>query len=1108
MIGKKTALLLIVIVILAVAAACSRGKGQGASGTAFVPGQGTPEESQNTDESAAPATLDEVLQAIIEAEKSYDPASRERRTSALPVTLLGDQEWMKGSTAANYERNTTDHWLKVKGVGTNVELPTFLGFAVYRFTGHTGDGFLSSLAKIEILSPSTFYFYVVDFSGMPKWRQYGPYGQKPASMPPGGYDFPLNFGFNAISSNGNVYFAIASYGASEVRLNSVTLDAGGPLMPPVAQLAATPLTGQVPLTVSFDASQSYDPDGSPLTFEWDFDGDGVYDEFSGQIPYAEYEYSNDGVYIAKVRVRDVDEDVGVDWAVINAGDIGYFEVEPNDFFSQSTPLPPFDFPDPVVLGSLGQDIDMGYGGYDGDYEDNYTFSVSATSFVIFEIDYNAQTCDLSAGIFDTFEVPVGEAIYESGKLIIEADLTRTTPYYLKVTAPDGYTDYTISGTRIPGTRPIADLTADKTQGLPTLTVNFDASGSFDPDGGSIVKFEWDFDGDGTYDLDSGSDPTVQHVYGDAGTYEATVRVTDDEGARNRDSIEITVREAFFEVEDNDNPAQANDLPPFPFPSAEVTGSIGDGPGYEHYDGDKVDWFKFTSASQGAVQLTLEYPDTFGGIFLSLFDDEMNLLAESIDGGGIEYIQHQLPEIGTYYVLVDTITGYGDYLLSGSFAAGSLPVARLTANPNYGNTPLLVNFNASASSDPDGGAIVKYEWDFDGDGVFDLDSGNDPTIQHTFDDAGSYQAKLRVTDNEGAWAETVVAIVAGSPAYFEIEPNNGFSSANVLPVFPFPNPPVAGNVGSGGYDGGLEDFYKFSITQAGTPEFTLTYNRFSGKVGIELYDSQQELVASSQTGHGVELINENVSAGTYYLKIFRFGTGFTNLDYELSGRFATGQKPVADITADQDSGDAPLTVSFSASASFDPDGGAIQVYEWDFNGDGVYDQNTGSNPNTSHEYASAGVFRATVRVTDNEGARDTAFVYIFVGTEFYESEDNDGFVDANELPALPFPAPDVTGNLGFSGSNDYDGDSEDYFWFEVVSMSLVSIQVNFNGANCNIDAELFDDSQSLLGGSYSTGNTESISMGLSPGIYYLRLFVGTFDPGGTGASDYDIVISTS
>src|SRR3990170_3256250 len=88
-------------------------------------------------------------------------------------------------------------------------------------------------------------------------------------------------------------------------------------------------------------------------------------------------------------------------------------------------------------------------------------------------------------------------------------------------------------------------------------------------------------------------------------------------------------------------------------------------------------------------------------------------------------------------------------VSGTFTtANQLPaVNSVSATPLSGMAPMLVEFAASVA-DPDG-VIVKYEWDFDGDGVYDQDTGAAAAVSHTYDSVGTYLAKVRATDNGGA-----------------------------------------------------------------------------------------------------------------------------------------------------------------------------------------------------------------------------------------------------------------------------------------------------------------------------------------------------------------------
>ena len=109
--------------------------------------------------------------------------------------------------------------------------------------------------------------------------------------------------------------------------------------------------------------------------------------------------------------------------------------------------------------------------------------------------------------------------------------------------------------------PTAQATATPTSGGNPLTVQFDGSGSSDPDVGDTLAYHWDF-GDGQTE-DSGTTQTTSHEYPNPGIYTARLTVTDQQGAMSEsDPMTISV-------------ADTAPAPQILTPSSSLTWKVGD-----------------------------------------------------------------------------------------------------------------------------------------------------------------------------------------------------------------------------------------------------------------------------------------------------------------------------------------------------------------------------------------------------------------------------------------------------------------------------------------------------------------------------------------------------
>ena len=253
-----------------------------------------------------------------------------------------------------------------------------------------------------------------------------------------------------------------------------------------ASATASPLSGKEPVTVYFDASLSSSDAGEITQFEWDWDGDDVYDDTTTS-PYMTHSYT-EGTYEPQMRITDATGQTARAMP-------GKIVVDPPNVAPTA---------DASVSPSVG----------DAPLEVNADASASADSdgtIDVYEWDWG-----------DGSALDYGETATHT---YATAGLFTGT---LSVTDSDGATDSDTFSVVVHNGSPTADFSVTPGTGEPGVTVfAFDASSSHDPDG-TLVSYEWDFDGDGTYDATETSAYAI-HTYAATGSYTPVLQVTDDAG---------------------------------------------------------------------------------------------------------------------------------------------------------------------------------------------------------------------------------------------------------------------------------------------------------------------------------------------------------------------------------------------------------------------------------------------------------------------------------------------------------------------------------------------------------------------------------------------------
>jgi PKD repeat protein len=174
-------------------------------------------------------------------------------------------------------------------------------------------------------------------------------------------------------------------------------------------------------------------------------------------------------------------------------------------------------------------------------------------------------------------------------------------------------------------------------------------------------------------------------------------------------------------------------------------------------------------------------------------------------------------------------------------------------------------------------------------------------------------------------------------------------------------------------GGLSDSASVLLSPRTT---TLTLGSNPSGLAITLDDEdvstphQQTVVAgSAHTLIGPEVQAHRSFTSWSDANTERLRTIFTGTSPASYTATYTNRPPVAKGSATPVSGTAPLTVTFSAAGSSDPEGDSL-TYRWVF-GDGA----TATTPNPTHTYATAGARQAKLTVTDSLGASHSVTISV-------------------------------------------------------------------------------------------------------------------------------------
>jgi len=250
-----------------------------------------------------------------------------------------------------------------------------------------------------------------------------------------------------------------------------------------------------------------------------------------------------------------------------------------------------------------------------------------------------------------------------------------------------------------------------------------------------------------------------------------------------------------------------------------------------------------------------------------------------------------------------------------------PTASFTYSSTDPTVGESITFDASSSSDSDG-TIEEYRWDFDGDGTVDTTG---EVITHLFEQAGSYDVSLTVTDDSGAQdvvSQTVSVTASSGETIIGVEP--AVQNVSIGGTVQY-------EVVVSGFDNGIRS-YEFDATVRNASTAKIANVSLQGTApddpltSIEyMTDNGSVSVAAGEAGHEEGVIAtitiEGITVGTSDLALSGVAVGDDDANSYTIDAVTNGTVRVIE---------SPAIVGDSPAQDLDDDG----VYE-DVNGDGEF-----------------------------------------------------------------------------------------------------------------------------------------------------------------------------